>query len=126
MKACNQCGKCCISYSDGGLSASSEDLEWWGSYRPDIAKYVKKGKIWIDPVTGEQLNRCPWLRHDAGNKVYTCDIYHDRPEDCRHYPINIDQMLKDNCEMLETRDLKNAPEAQKALDKLMSDSRPSG
>ncbi len=25
MKACNQCGKCCIHYSDGGLSATTGD-----------------------------------------------------------------------------------------------------
>ncbi|HCX26778.1 MAG TPA: zinc/iron-chelating domain-containing protein, partial [Cellvibrionales bacterium] len=24
MKECNQCGKCCIHYSDGGLSATQD------------------------------------------------------------------------------------------------------
>ncbi|HHJ18661.1 MAG TPA: YkgJ family cysteine cluster protein, partial [Gammaproteobacteria bacterium] len=28
MKECNQCGKCCIKYSDGGLSASSSEIEF--------------------------------------------------------------------------------------------------
>jgi hypothetical protein len=33
-------------------------------------------------------------------------------------------MIRDGCEMLEPRDLKQPAEAQKALDILMSDSRP--
>jgi Fe-S-cluster containining protein len=55
---------------------------------------------------------------------YTCDIYHDRPEDCKHYPITIAQMVKDECEMLEVKDLANPKQAQKSLDNIMTDSRP--
>ena len=33
-------------------------------------------------------------------------------------------MVKDECEMLEKKDLLNPKQAQKALDKLMADSRP--
>jgi Fe-S-cluster containining protein len=58
-------------------------------------------------------------------KKTTCDIYHDRPEDCRHYPVDIAQMFKDDCEMLEPRDLNDLKRAQKKLDAIMIDSRPS-
>jgi len=124
VKNCNQCGKCCIHYSDGGLSASAGDLERWETDRPDIADYASGGKIWIDPVSGEQLLRCPWLQKLPDEEKYICEIYYDRPDDCRYYPVDIEQMLRDDCEMLEARDLANPKQAQKRLDILMADSRP--
>jgi uncharacterized protein len=129
MKACNQCGKCCLAYSDGGLSASAEEIEGWELFNPAIAEYVADGKIWMDPVSGVQLTRCPWLEilpagPGAGSSKYGCRIYHDRPQDCRHYPVSIADMVRDDCEMIEVRDIEAPQEAQIALDKLMADSRP--
>ncbi|EED33671.1 conserved hypothetical protein [gamma proteobacterium NOR5-3] len=129
MKECNQCGKCCLLYSDGGLSASAEEIEAWEAFNPAIAEYVVDGKIWMDPKTGAQLTRCPWLQllpTDTLNRSdkYGCSIYEDRPEDCRHYPTSITEMVRDGCEMIEVRDL-NAPEqAQRTLNRMMSHSRP--
>ena len=124
MKECNQCGKCCINYSDGGLSASADEIEWWEIFRPDIARYVSGGNIWMSPDTGQQLPHCPWLQKLPEQEKYTCQIYFDRPDDCKHYPVTIEQMLKDDCEMLELRDLAKPAPAQQALDRLMADSRP--
>ena len=124
MKACNQCGKCCINYSNGGLSASANEIEAWEINRPDIFRYVLDGKIWMDPDTGEQLTCCPWLRKEANQEKYTCDIYDDRPGDCRYYPVTIEDMIRDECEMLEAHDLAKPKQAQKRLNKLMADSRP--
>ncbi|MFK8028381.1 MAG: YkgJ family cysteine cluster protein [Gammaproteobacteria bacterium] len=123
MKSCNQCGKCCIKYSHGGLSATADEIEWWDIARPDIYNYVQDGKIWVDPNTNKPLALCPWLRKQPNN-VYTCDIYFDRPDDCKFYPVTIEQMVTDRCEMLEPNDLANIEQSQKTLDKLMSDSRP--
>jgi len=129
MKECNQCGKCCLAYSDGGLSATAAEIEGWELFNPAIAEYVADGKIWMDPVTGAQLTRCPWLEVLAGDSVsgpakYGCRIYHDRPQDCRHYPVLIADMIRDGCEMIEIGDIDSPDEAQLALDKLMADSRP--
>ena len=124
MKNCNSCGKCCETAGDGGLSASREEIDWWETHRPEIARYVQDGKIWVDPKTGAYFARCPWLRHVPAEKKYTCDIYFDRPEDCRHYPVDIAQMVRDDCEMLERRDLDDLKRAQQKLDEMMSDSRP--
>ena len=124
MKDCNQCGKCCIKYSNGGLSASQSEIELWEIFKPDIYQYVSNGKIWVDPKTGEKIERCPWLRKIPNQEKYTCDIYDDRPEDCRLYPTNIEEMERDECEMLETVDFKDKKQAQINLDKLMEDSRP--
>ena len=129
MKACNQCGKCCIHYSDGGLSATADEIAGWELFNPEIAKYVVDGKIWMNPVSGEQLTRCPWLEEmpigsGSGAIKYACRIYQDRPEDCRHYPTAIAEMVRDGCEMIELCDLDAPLKAQKTLDQLMSDSRP--
>jgi Fe-S-cluster containining protein len=124
MKDCNQCGKCCTNYGNGGLSASAGEIDWWEDNRPEIAAYVSDGKIWISPVTGKQMARCPWLRKLPDQEKYICRIYFDRPDDCKYYPVKIEQMIHDECEMLEARDLLNPKKAQMDLDKLMSDSRP--
>ncbi len=78
----------------------------------------------MNPDTGKHLELCPWLRKQPDQNSYTCDIYYDRPDDCKHYPVSIEQMIKDECEMLEPRDLAKPKLAQKTLDKLMADSRP--
>jgi len=118
VKSCNSCGKCCVKYSNGGLTASPNDLEIWETLRPDIHQYVHNGKIWMDPNTHSQIELCPWLRKESEQAAYTCAIYYDRPEDCRVYPATISDMIKDDCEMLENRDLGDLKQAQKALEKL--------
>ena len=123
MKECNQCGKCCTKYSNGGLSASDSEIEWWDNFKPHIYEYVRDGNIWMDPNDGNQLELCPWLRKQPNN-IYTCDIYFDRPDDCKFYPVTIEQMINDGCEMIEAHDLTSTKQAQKTLDKIMADSRP--
>ncbi len=124
MKNCNSCGKCCETAGNGGLSATAEEIDRWETYRPDIARYVQDKRIWVDPASGEYFARCPWLRRAEAGRKFTCDIYDERPEDCRHYPVDIEQMVRDDCEMLERRDLTHLKRAQKALDAIMIDSRP--
>lgn len=120
MKNCNSCGKCCIKYSNGALSASKEEIEYWENERNDIFSYVNDGQIWAEPITGTALTLCPWLRLDDSGKKYLCDIYADRPDDCRVYPMTVDDMIKDDCEMLEPRDLANRKNADKELALLIS------
>lgn len=129
MKACNQCGKCCIKYGGGDLNATQEEIDLWELFNPDIFAFVLNNQIWHDPQSGEKLTQCPFLeiapKKDllAANK-YTCSIYLDRPEDCQHYPSLITEMVADGCEMIEASDLKNYKSAQNKLDILMLDSRP--
>ena len=124
MKECNQCGKCCVKYANGGLTATADEIQWWETFRPEIFRYVSDGKIWVSPDTGKALRTCPWLRQLPDQRKYTCAIYYDRPDDCKHYPVNITQMAADDCEMLEPMDLANPDRAQRRLDQLMADSRP--
>ena len=128
MRECNQCGKCCIKYGDGALSATKEEIDSWELFNPEIFKFVKNNDIWYDPDSGLQLSRCPFLgieppKSASAQTKYTCSIYLDRPEDCRHYPSLISEMIRDECEMIEITDLNNAQKAQDRLDALMKDSR---
>lgn len=126
MKECNSCGKCCIKYSNGALSASKQEIELWEVFTPAIAEYVHKGQIWADPTSGKLLELCPFLRleasHEAPQVKYSCDIYFDRPDDCKYYPSNVQEMILDECEMIETKDLKDLKKAQAKLDIIMTDS----
>lgn len=124
MKACNSCGKCCIKYSNGQLSASDEEVNYWEVFKPEIAEYVRNGELWLSPETGNLIERCPWLKQVPNSDIYTCDIYYDRPDDCRFYPTTIAEMVKDDCEMLESHDFVNTKQAQIRLDRIMADSRP--
>jgi len=126
MKTCNSCGKCCIKYSNGALSASADEIALWEVFNPDIAEYVRDGEIWADPNTGELFELCPFLRKSVSAKSvvqYTCDIYYDRPDDCKYYPSNVQEMINDECEMIEPADLLDLNKAQQRLDVIMVDSR---
>jgi len=124
MKSCNSCGKCCDTAGNGGLSATAQEVDWWQTHRPEIARFVKDGKIWVDPETDEYFPACPWLQRVPGESKTICHIYYDRPEDCRHYPVDVEQMVRHGCEMLEPSDLRDVRKAQTKLDQLMSDMRP--
>jgi len=129
MKDCNQCGKCCIKYGDGALSATKEEIDLWEIFNPEIFKFVKNNEIWFDPQSGSRLKRCPFLEivpkiDSLASNRYTCSIYLNRPEDCRHYPSLIPEMIRDECEMIEVIDVAKPKQAQIKLDLLMMDSRP--
>jgi uncharacterized protein len=121
LKQCNSCGKCCTKYGADKLSVSADESAVWQLYRPEIHRYVANGEIWFDPATGQQTTVCPWLQKEENR--YTCAIYHSRPDDCRYYPALLSDMISDECEMLEARDLSDPTQAQKDLDIIMSDSR---
>ena len=128
MQNCNQCGKCCTKYGAADLDTNQDEIEMWALFNPEIFQYVKNAQLWFDPKTGEQLTQCPFLvlsskKYPQEKDKYTCSIYHDRPQDCRHYPSLISEMINDDCEMLEPIDKQNPFKAQKKLDILMIDSR---
>lgn len=78
----------------------------WETQRPEVLNYTDMlGDLWISPVTGEEMNRCPWLRKLPRKEKYKCRIHEVRPDVCRAYPVDIDQMVSDGCEMLEDGDL---------------------
>lgn len=128
MKDCNQCGKCCIKYGSGGLSASQQEIDLWEVFNPEVYRYVKNNEIWFHPETGTSLEVYPFLEiappTSASSKPkYNCSIYFNRPEDCRLYPSLVTEIIRDECEMIELQDITQPEKAQKQLDKRMADSR---
>ncbi len=124
MKDCNSCGKCCIKYGGSDLSATKEEIELWEIFNPEIFRYVKDNEIWFDHESGLRFERCPFLevssnKNPLAKNKYTCSIYLNRPEDCRHYPSLISEMVRDECEMIEVIDLEQPKKAQIKLDDLM-------
>jgi Fe-S-cluster containining protein len=109
MRACTQCGKCCLKYKGGDWlgSATEVDMLFWLIRRPEVLDYVDdiRHDLWISPITGEKMQRCPWLRKLPRQEKYICRIHDVRPEVCRDYPTDIDQMISLDCEMLEAGDL---------------------
>jgi len=114
VRPCNQCGKCCLIYADGGLDVTQEEIDGWKDNAPHIHQYVRGGEIWFSPDTGKRLSRCPWLVGDSA--PYSCGIYQDRPADCRSYPVLLTDMIRDECEMIELKDLNDQSRAQEHLD----------
>lgn len=124
MKECNACGKCCIKYGGGGLSISHSELDKWEEEAPELLDYIHNGEIWTDPkdTNHKIFETCPWLKKDMQANRYTCSIYFNRPDDCRYYPSTFEEMVRDDCEMIETKDLKNPKKAQQDLELIMKDS----
>ncbi|WP_395344512.1 YkgJ family cysteine cluster protein [Ningiella sp. W23] len=123
MKDCNQCGKCCIKYGDGGISVTQDEINLWELFNPDIFEYVRGDEIWFDPHSKKRLRLCPFLRCESTTSSsapkYSCSIYEHRPDDCRQYPSLISEMIRDECEMIEISDITEAAKAQHKLNKLM-------
>ena len=109
MRACTHCGKCCFKYEgDNWLGSATEaDMLLWLIRAPEVLDYVGGNRcdLWVNPETGKEMQRCPWLDKLPSQEKYECQIHDVRPEVCRDYPIDFDQMIDLDCEMLEAGDL---------------------
>jgi len=112
--ACTRCGKCCTNENYMmTLTASAKDVaRWRREGRDDILRYVAQVglgfyDLWVDD--GVELARCPFLRKDRGAATYRCRIHETRPETCRRYPVSYEQMVADECEIINA--IRSAAEA---------------
>lgn len=109
MRPCTQCGKCCLEYQgDSWLGSATElDRAAWEIFSPEVLDYLHPvtHDMWLSPVTGKSLKRCPWLRKFPGQEKYNCRIHKGRPDVCSDFPIDVEQMVALDCEMLEEGDL---------------------
>lgn len=83
---CRQCGVCCEMYS-WHLKATDSDLaRWRAEGRVDLLSMVNRlGWIWVDPDSGERIDRCPFIEKDPDDLVF-CGIHETKPKVCRDYP----------------------------------------
>jgi Fe-S-cluster containining protein len=103
---CTQCGQCCRSLGDAfAASADVEDVDRWETEgRFDILEWVDLRlrdvgmmDLWIDPATGDQVARCPWLRKVPREPRYRCRIHETKPRHCREYPRSKKHALMTGC-----------------------------
>jgi len=84
--ACTGCGSCCEEFG-ATLAAEADDLaRWQREGRQDLlARVGGGGALWVDPETGEDLTRCPFLEHTPEG-ASRCAIHPTKPDMCRAYP----------------------------------------
>jgi Fe-S-cluster containining protein len=111
---CTQCGNCCVNLYDAFTTCATEaDVELWRrEERTDILAWVDpiplgEGQfvydIWISPRTGEDVERCPWLRKLPNRDQYVCRIHDVKPMHCRQYPLSRKHAQKTGCRGVEER-----------------------
>ena len=94
---CTQCGNCCLNLYDAfSTCATEEDIQLWENEgREDILEWVSfigtenqfvAADIWVNPRSGEEVTRCPWLRKLPNKSKYVCRIHDVKPRHCREYP----------------------------------------
>lgn len=105
---CKRCGRCCDGeHGPTASQATEEDMAMWiKNGRHDIIAWVDTIElggvacardIWIDPDTGDDAERCPWLRETARPGQYECTIYDLKPEVCRGFPHTREQAAEYGC-----------------------------
>ena len=105
---CIQCGQCCLNLLDAfQTSVTEDDIKMWESEgRDDILEWVDPMHvggdeyvydIWISPITGEDVTRCPWLRKLPKQEKYICRIHDVKPEHCRNYPKSTKHAQRTGC-----------------------------
>lgn len=105
--SCRRCGHCCLTLVDAYNGCVSDaDLDRWrAAGRNDLLERVEtldlgRGNLlhlaWIDPLTGEAVERCPWLTGTTPGD-YTCGIEALKPDHCRAYPEHRQHGLSTGC-----------------------------
>ena len=104
---CKQCGNCCLNLYDAfSTCVSDNDIAMWqNAGRHDILEWVSPIQpgthfvydIWINPVTVDDVQRCPWLRKLPKQDKYICRIHDLKSEHCRAYPRSRKHALKKGC-----------------------------
>jgi Fe-S-cluster containining protein len=75
----------------------SDVILWKALGREDILKWVRPRSIgggdyayevWVHPVKGAVMERCPWLKRRADTGRYFCMIHDVKPTICRYFPAS--------------------------------------
>jgi Fe-S-cluster containining protein len=105
---CIRCGNCCLNLYDAFYTCATKDdvAMWQNEGREDILEWVDPihiggdqyvFDIWINPQTGEDVQRCPWLRKLPNKEKHICRIHDVKPEHCKAYPRSKDHALRTGC-----------------------------
>ena len=105
---CIRCGNCCRNLVDAyrGCVSDADLIRWQQAGRVDILALVETldldhGNLlhtaWVDPVTGDDMDGCPWLVKLSDGTGYACDIEAIKPDHCRAYPEHRSHGLQTGC-----------------------------
>ena len=114
---CKQCGYCCLNLLEAYYTTlHPEDIETWRKQgRHDILAWIvvtptnnphDKYHAWVSPITGEHVERCPWLRKLPHKNAYMCRIQDVKPKHCREYPTSRKHAEDTGCKGFEYKKLK--------------------
>ena len=102
---CQLCGKCCLEYAYN-LQVTEEDMcRWEEEGRRDILQWVSRIGVGeylaldfpIHPETGDEVDRCPFLRKLPRKDVYICRIHDTKPDACRRFPLSREKAERIGC-----------------------------
>ena len=102
---CTGCGECCIKYADELGSIDQKEYVRLPAKAKALCFLVfRKGRtafydIWVHP-DDKTFKRCPFIRKRPKQDRYTCTIHRERPNVCRDYPVDLDQAIRDGCEIV--------------------------
>lgn len=106
--SCRCCGHCCLALVDAyNGCVSDQDLQRWQQLgRDDLLEWVETLTLspdnqlhmaWIDPETGQDVERCPWLLDKIDSSGYLCGIDKIKPDHCRDYPEHQRHAIATGC-----------------------------
>jgi Fe-S-cluster containining protein len=92
---CKQCGHCFLNLGFEIFATEGDIALWEENGRDEILEWVVEVApevydIWMHPLTGDYVSRCPWLRKLPRQDKYICRIQGMKPEICRNYPVSRD------------------------------------
>jgi Fe-S-cluster containining protein len=109
---CKRCGHCCLDLEAAHTTVSAADNRLWElEGREDILAWtdpvcddngrILAYEIWINPKTGEDVVRCPWLRKLPKEEKYICRIHDVKPRFCREFPESKEHAEATGCKGFE-------------------------
>lgn len=105
---CHGCGHCCLQLIDAynGCVSDADLLRWQKLGRDDILAWVQTLELgpgnrlhtaWVDPDSGDDVERCPWLLDKIDRNGHLCGIDQIKPDHCRAYPEHRKHALETGC-----------------------------
>ena len=95
---CQQCGRCCKNVD--GLDVTTDDIKRFKKILGVNKSYYEiQTKIWWNEIIGRleidgnENGSCIFLRKIRGQNKYTCKIHGCKPDMCRKFPINKEQLV---------------------------------
>jgi len=106
---CRCCAHCCLNLVDAynGCVSDADLLRWRKLGRNDLLVWVRTLDLgpgnqlhtaWVDPESGEDVERCPWLLERVDRQGFLCGIESVKPDHCRAYPEHPNHAAMTGCQ----------------------------